>query len=93
MAAHLLGVYGADAARVLAYASRAPDALDRIHDGGPDVLAQAYYARDHEYALTVDDIVSRRTTLEVRGLADESIRQRIDSLVVGRDRVPAIAAL
>jgi glycerol-3-phosphate dehydrogenase len=36
-----------------------------------------HFAIDEEWALTVDDIVSRRTTLAVRGLADAEVRRQI----------------
>ena len=75
VAAHLAGLYGSDAARVAAY----PGGLERLHDAGPDVLGQVLFARDEEWALTVEDVVERRTTLAVRGLADEDIRDRIAS--------------
>ena len=77
VAAHLAGLYGSDAARVAAY----PGALERLHDLAPDVLGQALFARDVEWALTVDDVVQRRTTLAVRGLADEAVRRRIASVL------------
>lgn len=59
------------------YAEREPDALEPIDDRGPDVVAQAYFARDEEHALTVDDVVRRRTTLAIRGLADDRTRSRV----------------
>jgi glycerol-3-phosphate dehydrogenase len=39
------------------------------------------FARDEEWALTVDDVVHRRTTLAVRGLAGEDVRERIASVL------------
>lgn len=62
---HLLRLYGASAARLLAY----PNGFERIHPDGPDVWAQALLAVDEEWALTAADIAARRTTLAVRGLA------------------------
>jgi glycerol-3-phosphate dehydrogenase len=80
-AVHLRGLYGSEATRVLAYAEAEPGLLDRIHDAGPDILAQACFAHDEEYALTVDDVATRRTTLAVRGLADEAGRKQIAALL------------
>jgi glycerol-3-phosphate dehydrogenase len=77
VAGHLLGLYGADAIDLLSYEHDSLDAFDRIHPGGPDIWAQVYRARDAEWAVTVDDVVARRTTLAVRGLADGAIRERI----------------
>jgi glycerol-3-phosphate dehydrogenase len=77
VAQHLAGLYGSDAGCVIAY----PGALERVHGGGPDVLGQVLFARDEEWALTVDDVVHRRTTLAVRGLAGEDVRERIASVL------------
>jgi glycerol-3-phosphate dehydrogenase len=79
--AHLLHLYGADATRLLAYADSGPNALDRIHPDGPDVWAQAFFAVDEEWALTVEDIISRRTTLAVRGLAGEAVCHALGAFV------------
>jgi glycerol-3-phosphate dehydrogenase len=76
-AAHLIRLYGDEARRVLAYAEHVPDALERIDPKEPDVWAQVDYARDEEWAMTEADIVERRTTLAVRGLASPAARQAI----------------
>jgi glycerol-3-phosphate dehydrogenase len=84
--AHLISLYGADASRVAAYAAIAPETLERVHARGPDILAQVLFARDHEFALTVDDIALRRTTLAVRGLADEHTRSRLEHTLLESGR-------
>ena len=80
-AIHLIGLYGEDVRRIAAYDQHVPDAFDRIDPRGPDVWAQVDFARDEESALTVDDIVRRRTTLAVRGLGSgpvaEAVRKRL----------------
>jgi glycerol-3-phosphate dehydrogenase len=88
LASHLRNLYGSDARRVLAYADSVANALERVHPEGPDVLAQAYFARDEEYALAVDDILCRRTTLAMRGLADAAARERIAEVLNGQDSLP-----
>lgn len=75
--AHLVSLYGPAALEVLASAQGDSTAFERIHPGGPDVWAQARYAVSHEYAVTVDDIALRRTTLGWRGLADLDTRDRL----------------
>jgi glycerol-3-phosphate dehydrogenase len=35
------------------------------------------YAVDREWALTVEDVLRRRTTIEVRGLATPDVRQAV----------------
>jgi glycerol-3-phosphate dehydrogenase len=42
------------------------------------------YARDHEWAVTVDDVLRRRTTLTVRGLDTEEVRERTRRLLDAR---------
>jgi glycerol-3-phosphate dehydrogenase len=88
IAAHLLHLYGADAIHLLAYADSEPSALDPIHPDGPDVWGQAFFAVDEEWALTVEDIASRRTTLTVRGLAGEGVRGALASLLPQRAKLP-----
>jgi glycerol-3-phosphate dehydrogenase len=84
-ARHLLRLYGAEAARLLAY----PEGFERIHPGGPDVWAQALMAVDKEWALTAGDIAARRTTLAVRGLAEDVSGSL--AAVLSDDYVPAAA--
>jgi glycerol-3-phosphate dehydrogenase len=79
---HLLNLYGEEARVLLSYADTSTNALDRIHADGPDVWAQAHFAVDSEWAVTVDDLASRRTTLAVRGLATERIRAELAALLL-----------
>ncbi|MDQ2942764.1 MAG: FAD-dependent oxidoreductase, partial [Candidatus Dormibacteraeota bacterium] len=71
---HLTRVYGRDSLAVMRQRWVHDDALERIHPKGPDVWAQVYHAVEREWATTVEDIVRRRTTLSVRGLASPAIR-------------------
>jgi len=87
-ARHLLHLYGAEARLLLSYADSSPRALDRIHPRGPDLWAQAQFAVDGEWAMTVDDLASRRTTLAVRGLATERIRAELAALLEDRLAAP-----
>lgn len=80
IADHLERLYGGEAGRVLDLAETVPDGLERIHPAGPDVWAQVAYAREAEWAVTVDDIVRRRTTLAVRGVLTGEIASRIRAL-------------
>ena len=86
---HLAGLYGSEAQRVLAYAETDPDALDRLSEHGPDIVAQVHFARDEEHALTVDDVVCRRTTLAARGLADDEVRARVAEILAASDACSA----
>jgi glycerol-3-phosphate dehydrogenase len=71
---HLTDVYGRDSAAVVRQQLGHPDALERIHPKGPDVWAQVFHAVKNEWAITVEDVVRRRTTLAVRGLASPAVR-------------------
>jgi len=77
VASHLVQIYGSQAAVVVAERRLHSNAMERIHPDGPDIWAQAYYAVDREWAATVDDVVRRRTTLAVRGLATPALRATI----------------
>jgi glycerol-3-phosphate dehydrogenase len=81
ISAHLAHLYGSLAADVLAPAANEPDLLRRLHPDGPDLLAQAVYARDFEWACSLDDILNRRTTLAVRGLASDDTVAVVDGVL------------
>lgn len=85
---HLLHLYGADAANLLAYADLYPNALEPITPEAPDLWAQAYHALSHEWALTVQDIVHRRTTLGLRGCDTPPVRYRICSVLQNTGLTP-----
>ena len=59
---HLLHMYGSLALEVLAPAADDPSLLDPLVPGRPDLRAQELYARTHEWALTGEDVLRRRTT-------------------------------
>ena len=77
---HLVNLYGSLADEVLAPAVADPDLLHPIHPKGPDIAAQALYARDVEWACRPEDVLRRRTTLALRGLAGEDVVRRVDEL-------------
>jgi len=79
---HLGHLYGSEMDRVLSHAASNPKAVERIHPDGPDIWAQADYARDEEWALTPDDILRRRTTVSVRGLATAEVLKRFNASAV-----------
>jgi glycerol-3-phosphate dehydrogenase len=55
--------YGHAAAQVLALASERPELAGPIVPGRPDLLAEARHAAEHELALSVGDVLLRRTRL------------------------------
>ncbi len=76
---HLLHLYGSEAEDLLAYADLYPNALEPITPEAPDLWAQAYHATSREWALTVQDIIHRRSTLGLRGCDTPVVRDRISS--------------
>jgi glycerol-3-phosphate dehydrogenase len=60
--AHLIHLYGSLAPAVLAPAVDDPSLLEPLVAGRPDVRAQEPYARAHEWALSDEDVLRRRTT-------------------------------
>jgi glycerol-3-phosphate dehydrogenase len=79
--AHLGHLYGTLAEEVLAPAREDRDLLLPLHPDGPDVAAQALYARTHEWALRPDDVLRRRTTVALRGLATPGVLARVEGLL------------
>ena len=80
VALHLARTYGALAHEVLATSGD----LTRLAAGAPDVAAQVVYAREREWARSADDVLRRRTTLELRGCATPAVRARVEELLSGR---------
>lgn len=81
VARHLRHLYGSLAPDVLAPALEDPTLLDRLHPGGPDIVAQVRYAATQEWARNVDDVLRRRTTCFYRGLANEEVAARVERLL------------
>jgi glycerol-3-phosphate dehydrogenase len=75
--AHLARHYGTYAHELATLMAADPALARRIHPDGPDVWAQVVYAAADEWAFEADDVLRRRTTVEVRGLATPEIRADI----------------
>jgi glycerol-3-phosphate dehydrogenase len=78
--AHLLGLYGSLAPEVLERARADPALLEPLTRYAPDIAAQAVYAAEREWARNPEDILRRRTTLALRGLADAELARRVEQL-------------
>jgi glycerol-3-phosphate dehydrogenase len=78
---HLAHLYGARADEVLEPARADPTLLNRLDPEAPDIAAQALYAREREWAYTVDDVLRRRTTIAVRGPVAPAVVARVESLL------------
>ena len=89
---HLLRLYGAEAHKLLEYSGRDLNSLEPITPGAPDLWAQVYHAISEEWAVTVEDIMYRRTSLGLRGLDTPTLRQRISGLLEDQSPAPEPAA-
>ncbi len=58
---HLVETYGADALRILAYVEERPELGAPIAPGLPYLRAEVHYAIQHEMALSLSDVLIRRT--------------------------------
>lgn len=83
--AHLRHLYGSRAGRVVTPAVEDPSLLERLHPDGPDIVAQARFSATDEWATSVEDVLRRRTTVALRGLADDSAVARVEA-VLGASR-------
>jgi glycerol-3-phosphate dehydrogenase len=80
LALHLASTYGTLSDELLAACADRRDALEPLAPGGLDVVAQALYARSHEWALDPEDVVRRRTTLAFHGLDTPAVRARVEDV-------------
>jgi glycerol-3-phosphate dehydrogenase len=85
-ARHLAGHYGSLAFDIARLANEDPRLAERVHPDAPEIWAQVVYARDHEWAEQVDDVLRRRTTLTVRGLDTPEVRAETARLLAERAR-------
>jgi glycerol-3-phosphate dehydrogenase len=80
-ARHLATHYGSLAFDIARLANEHPELSERIHPEAPEIWAQVVWARDHEWAQTVDDVLRRRTTLTIRGLDTDEVRGKVQDLL------------
>jgi glycerol-3-phosphate dehydrogenase len=78
--AHLYGNFAED---VLALGAEDPELLKPLHPAGPDIVAQVVYARDVEWACRPEDVLRRRTTVALRGLADAKTVAVVEAVLHG----------
>jgi glycerol-3-phosphate dehydrogenase len=77
VALHLARTYGSLAHELLSVS----DDLRQLAPGAPEIAAQVVYAREREWAVDADDVLRRRTTLAVRGLATPAVRAQVEALL------------
>jgi glycerol-3-phosphate dehydrogenase len=83
-AARLARTYGALAAEVLAPGQTEPALLEPLAPGVDVVGAEVVYARDQEWALTVEDVLRRRTTLSLGGRDTPEVVACVEELLARR---------
>ncbi|MCX4646541.1 glycerol-3-phosphate dehydrogenase/oxidase [Streptomyces sp. NBC_01446] len=80
-AKHLATHYGSLAFDIARMTNENPELGERVHPDAPEIWAQVAYARDHEWAETADDVLRRRTTLTIRGLATDDVRAKVQDVL------------
>ncbi|MFK4068936.1 FAD-dependent oxidoreductase [Streptomyces sp. NPDC029674] len=84
-AKHLATHYGSLSFDIARLANENPELAERVHPDAPEIWAQVVYARDNEWAETADDVLRRRTTLTIRGLATDEVRGKVEDLLKKKD--------
>ncbi|GAA3100520.1 FAD-dependent oxidoreductase [Streptomyces rectiviolaceus] len=83
-AKHLATHYGSLSFDIARLANENPELAERVSPDAPEIWAQVVYARDNEWAETVDDVLRRRTTLTIRGLATDDVRAKVQDVLDGK---------
>jgi glycerol-3-phosphate dehydrogenase len=78
LARRLAATYGTLAERVIAAGP-----LEPLTAEVPETEAEVLYAREHEWARTPEDVLRRRTTLELTGRDSPAVRARVEALLRG----------
>jgi glycerol-3-phosphate dehydrogenase len=80
---HLVYTYGSEYRNLLYWAMKQPDLARRIAPPLPVTAAEVQHAVHHEMALTLADVVERRTELGSTGLPSMAALQKCASLISG----------
>jgi glycerol-3-phosphate dehydrogenase len=81
--ANLARNYGVAADAVIEMADGFGDVLERLSPGLPDCGAEVLYAVRHEMALTLEDVVFRRTGIGTLGDPGEAVIARVAAIMAG----------
>ena len=74
---HLLKTYGARHGQVLDMIRKDPSLAEPISDGRPEVMAEVAFSVEHEQALTLCDVMVRRTGLATLGDPGDKSTDRV----------------
>jgi glycerol-3-phosphate dehydrogenase len=80
---HLADRYGADARTVLAIAEADPSLAEPLVPGLPYLRAEAVFGVRYEMAITVDDVLSRRTRARLLGRDDSAHAAAATAALIG----------
>jgi glycerol-3-phosphate dehydrogenase len=58
-----------------------PELLERIDPDGTDLWVQVPHARDHEWAVTAEDVTRRRTLVDLCGHGGDAVRDPVVRLL------------
>jgi glycerol-3-phosphate dehydrogenase len=87
-ALHLIDTYAGNYRQILQLTRESPELKRRLIEGLPHISAEVFYAARHEMAITVGDILSRRTRIELlspdQGQACEERVRDLLELEVGK---------
>jgi glycerol-3-phosphate dehydrogenase len=78
---HLVHTYGSEYLKLVECVHRQPDLARRVDPPSPVTVAEVEHAVQHEMALTLADVVSRRTELGSTGLPSMATLQKCASLI------------
>jgi glycerol-3-phosphate dehydrogenase len=74
---HLGAWYGTEAPDVLRYARASRWRDERVSESSPVLCAEIAYARDHAMAMTIEDVIDRRTALGGSGAVSPETAARV----------------
>lgn len=84
---YLVSHYGSEVGQLVSNPDGESADLAVIDPRGPDIWAQVRYAIDREWAVTVDDVLCRRTTVAMRGLRSAQVEERVGVMLRDQPRV------
>lgn len=84
-ARHLASKYGTDAGAVVDLIAEEPALSQPLVEGMPQICAQVVYAARHEMAVTIEDVLVRRTGLQFYGWKEAAAAARLTAGLLGRE--------
>jgi glycerol-3-phosphate dehydrogenase len=79
----LVSLYGRGYAAVVTLAGKVPDGADRLCPSNPDIVAQLYLAAQDEMAVSLQDVLLRRTGIGTSGCQGQDCAEAIGERMRG----------